>query len=399
VTGAGVIVRPNREEDDEELYRIRRIAFGGPREPDASRRQEKYWPDGRDSWWGLVAELDGRPAGFLRSRDYRQFFGGRAVPMGGLASVAVDPYARGRGVATAQLERAIVGLREAGQWISALYPSVPPLYRARGWEQTGVYERMILPLDLLVALPKPTTHRSLRPARPADLDAIHASYLRFACTVDGMLDRSTASENPLDVFELDIVDVVPGIDGIRGYLTAERPEGERLVVHDLIADDPDTAGKLLRQLATWAGTLNDVSLRVVDPAVRDLLLAQPVLHDVHNHPWMLRVVDLHEAVAARGWPLTARLRPLSVDVEVVDQHAPWQAGRQRIVFDGSSVFVEPGGSGAVRMHARALGPWFAGTSDTAALRRAGLIEGDATQAALLDVLTGAPRTARMANSF
>jgi hypothetical protein len=124
-----------------------------------------------------------------------------------------------------------------------------------------------------------------------------------------------------------------------------------------------------------------------------------VLHDVRNHPWMLRVVDLREAVAARGWPLTAMLRPLSVDIEVVDQHAPWQAGRHRIVFDGSGVFVEPGGSGAVRLHARALGPWFAGTSDTAALSRAGLIEGDAKQAALLDVLTGAPRTARMANSF
>src|SRR5256885_1026195 len=131
-----------------ELYRMPRIAFGGPREPDASRRPEKYWPDGRDSWWGLVAELDGRPAGFLRSRDYRQFFGGRAVPMGGLASVAVDPYARGRGVATALLDRAIVGLREAGQWISALYPSAPPLYRARGWGPVGGSQPTIRAPDL-----------------------------------------------------------------------------------------------------------------------------------------------------------------------------------------------------------------------------------------------------------
>ncbi|HEV2778740.1 MAG TPA: GNAT family N-acetyltransferase [Actinophytocola sp.] len=395
-----LIVREVREEDAEELWRIRRIAFGGPREPEPRPGGNPYWPpEGFRGWWGLVAELDGRPAGFLRSRDYRQFFGGRPVPMGGLASVAVDPYARGRGVASALLDRALAGLREAGQVISALYPSAPPLYRGRGWEQTGVYERMILPLDLLATLPKPTAHRTIRPARPADLPALHDRYLAFASTVDGMLDRATAAFQLDEILELDIVDLVPGVDGIRGYLTAERPEGERLIVYDLIADDVDTAGKLLRSLASWAGVLADVSLRVVDPAVRDLLLSQPVLHDVRNHPWMLRVVDLPAAVAARGWPLTALMRPLSVDLEVIDEHAPWQAGRHRIVFDGDAVFCEPGGSGAVRLHTRALGPWYAGSADSAMLRRAGLLEGDLKAAALLDALTGAPHPVRMADSF
>lgn len=395
-----VIVREPREEDGEELYRIRRLAFGGPREPEKPRHSTNpYWPEGFEGWWGLVAELGGRPAGFLRSRDYRQFFGGRPVPMGGLASVAVDPYARGRGVATALLDRALIGLREAGQCISALYPSVPPLYRTRGWEQTGLYERMILPLDLLAALPRPTAHRTTRPARREDLPALHATYLTFAATMDGMLDRSTKAHNLDRILDLDIVDVVPGVDGVRGYLTAERPEGERLITYDLIADDRDTAGRLLRQLASWAGTLHDVSLRVVDPAVRDLLLSQPVLHDVRNHPWMLRVIDLPAAVAARGWPLAELMRPLSVDIEVVDEHAPWQAGRHRIVYDGATVFCEPGGTGAVRLHARALGPWFAGSADTLMLRRAGLLEGDPEIASQLDALTGAPRQVRMADSF
>jgi predicted acetyltransferase len=394
-----LVVREVKEEDGEAAYRIRRIAFGGPREPDPMRDANPYWPEGFEGWWGLVAELDGRVAGFLRSRDYRQYFGGRPVPMGGLASVAVDPYARGRGVATALLDHALVRLREAGQCVSALYPSAPPLYRGRGWEQTGQYERMILPLDLLAALPRPATHRTVRPATTADLPAMHNAYTAFASTVDGMLDRSTKAHRPEHIFELDIVDVVPGVDGIRGYLTAERPEGERLITYDLVADDRDTAGRLLRQLASWAGLLHDVSLRVVDPAVRDLLLSQPVLHDVRNHPWMLRVIDLPAAVAARGWPLTALMRPLSVNVEVIDEHAPWQAGRHRIVFDGNTVYCEPGGTGAVRLHARALGPWFAGSADTQMLRRAGLLEGDSQSATQLDALTGAPHPVRMADSF
>jgi predicted acetyltransferase len=395
----GLRVRDSREEDGEDVYRIRRIAFGGSREPRAADGVNPYWPDGFEGWWGLVAELDGRPAGFLRSRDYRQFFGGRPVPMGGLASVAVDPYARGRGVATALLDRALVRLRDAGQCVSALFPSAPPLYRGRGWEQTGVHERMILPLDLLAALPRPTTHRTLRPATPADLPALHAAYLAFASTVDGMLDRSTKAHDLEEIFELDIVDIVPAGDAVRGYLTAERPEGDRLIVYDLVADDVDTAGRLLRHLASWAGALQDVSLRVVDPAVRDLLLSQPVLHDVRNHPWMLRVADLPAAIAARGWPLTTFMRPFAVDIEVVDEHAPWHAGPHRIVFDGDEVRCEPGGTGAVRLHSRALGPWYAGSADTAMLRRAGLLDGDAKIARQLDALTGAPRPARMADSF
>jgi anti-sigma factor RsiW len=122
-------------------------------------------------------------------------------------------------------------------------------------------------------------------------------------------------------------------------------------------------------------------------------------HDVNNHPWMLRVIDLPAAVAARGWPAAELLRPFAVDIEVVDEQAPWHAGRHRVVIEDGQVRCEPGGIGAVRLSARALGPWFAGSADTPALRRAGLIHGDPTIAARLDILTGAPRVARMANAF
>jgi len=124
-----------------------------------------------------------------------------------------------------------------------------------------------------------------------------------------------------------------------------------------------------------------------------------VVYDVTNHPWMLRVVDLPAAVAARGWPAAAYLTPFTVDLEVVDEHATWQAGRHRLVVDGGKVVCEPGGTGAIRLAARALGPWYAGSADSPMLRRAGLLDGDPADAHLLDVLTGAPHPARMADSF
>lgn len=390
-----MIVRPPREADDEQIYEVGRLAFGGPREP-----SPRYFWSNQKAMYGLVAELDGRIAGTLKVREYQQFFGGAAVPMGGVANVAVSPAARGHGVATALLDAILPEMRDRGHPISALYPSVPPLYRGRGWEQTGNYERAHLRPELFTTLPRPAERLTMRRATEADLPALHDCYLRFARTVDGMLDRTTAAF-PLEwVLELDLVEVAPREDGtIRGYITGERPEGEKLIIHDLVADDRDTALGLLANLGRWSGVMDEISLRITDPAWWQLLVTLPVLHDVRNHPWMLRVVDLPAAVAARGWPVAAYLAPVSVDIEVVDEHAPWQAGRYRLVVDSGKVVCEPGGEGAVLLQARALGPWFAGSADSAMLRRGGLLDGDAEAARVLDLLTGAPRLPRMADSF
>jgi predicted acetyltransferase len=390
-----VHVRPYRDGDDEELYQLGRLAFGGPREPAPG----SLWSQ-QPGWHGFVAQDADRLVGCLKVRDYAQFFGGCPVPMGGVAGVAVDPHARGHGVATALIDAALPAMRERGQVISALYPSVPPLYRARGWEQTGNYERVKLRPELFTMLPKPSSPLHLRRVSAADLPALHDAYLQFASTVDGMLDRATASFVLERLLDVDIVEFAPGPGGsVRGYLSADRPEGEKLLTFDLVALDEQTALGLLSNLGRWTGIMSEISLRIVDPAWWQLLMTLPVLHDVTNHPWMLRVVDLPAAVAARGWPAAAYLTPLTVDIEVIDEHAPWQAGRHRLVVDGGKVVCEPGGTGAIRLPARALGPWFAGSADSAMLRRAGLLDGDPADAQLLDLLTGAPHPARMADSF
>jgi predicted acetyltransferase len=390
-----VIVRPPREDDDEQIYEVGRLAFGGPRDPEPA-----YLWSGQKGWHGLVAELDGRLAGTLKARDYRQFFGGAAVRMAGIANVAVAPAARGHGVANALLDAILPELRDRGQVISALYPSVPPLYRGRGWEQTGNYERVTLRPEHFATLPRPARRLVMRRVTEADLPALQDCYLRFASTVDGMLDRATAAFRIEKLLDLDLVEVAPGPDGtILGYLTGERPDGDKLVIHDLVADDRDTTLGLFANLARWSGIITDISLRIDDPAWWQLLVPLPVLHDVRNHPWMLRVVDLPAAVAARGWPIAAHLADTSVDIDVTDEHAPWQSGRHRLVVEGGKVVCDPGGEGTVRLRARALGPWFAGSADTAMLRRGGLLDGDANAARVLDLLTGAPRLPRMADSF
>jgi predicted acetyltransferase len=385
-----VHIREFTEDDRDAVFRLRRVAFNGTKPSGPLLRPGSH---------GLLAEIDGRVAGVLGIGSYAQFYGGAAVPMGGIGGVAVDGAYRGRGIANALLDAALTTMREHGQPLSVLYATVPTLYRRRGWERTGVLEWVELPMDRLLTVAKPAEPIPSRPAEQSDLPALHECYLEVARTIDGMADRRPPRMDVDKVLEMDLVTVLPGPNGLRGYLTATRePGGDmgRLKVHDLIGVDVDAQLTLLASLASWAGTLEAVDLRITDPATLNFLGGTPLRYSVSTSTWMQRVVDLPAAVAARGWP---RLANAAVDLEVVDEHAPWHAGLQRVVVEDGSVRVEPGGTGAVRMHARALGPWFAGAQNTHALRRAGLLEGDPADAVVLDQLTGASGIPRLADFF
>ncbi|GLW92897.1 GNAT family N-acetyltransferase [Actinokineospora globicatena] len=386
-----VVIRPYVDSDYEATYRLRRLSFGGPHEPPPDTGQS---PGGSSA---LVAHDDSGLAGFLRVWNYRQFFGGRAVSMGGVASVSVAPHARGSGVAGRLLVDALALMREQGQGISTLYPYVIPPYRRHGWEHVGTMQTALVTLSELAGTPRSDV--AVRPATEADLSAIHACYLNTASTVDGMLDRATPAFDLSRILELDVVTVAPGPDGLRGYLSAGRPDGKRLRVFDLVAEDVDTAHALLRQLGSWSGGITDANLRFVDHALLDLTVPGRLQRGLEVHDFMLRVVDLPVAVAARGWPAVAASKPFSVDIEITDEHAPWQAGRWRLIHEDGVVTAEPGGDGEVQLTGRALGPWYAGSATAASLRKAGLLTGPQEAAIALDRLTGAPHPVHLAETF
>ncbi|GLZ34449.1 hypothetical protein Lesp02_66360 [Lentzea sp. NBRC 105346] len=384
-----MVIREQTADDYAEVQRLRKVAFSS-----VSEDEPPIEPGVR----GLVAEIDGRIAGVLGIGEYAQFFGGRAVPMGGVGGVAVDPYARGRGVASGLLDAALRDMREHGQSLSVLYATVPELYRTRGYERAGVYEFTRLPIDRLLAAPKPANRLVAQPATPDMLKALHECYLGLARTVNGMLDRRPPRIDLSKVLGLDVVSVLPGADGeLRGYLTAMRLPNSALKVFDVVGTDADAQLSLLAELKSWQGTIENLEVRITDPALLALFTSQQMRHEVSTWLWMLRVVDLPAAIAARGWP--THLRDFVVDIDVTDDTAPWNAGRHRIVSRNGEIRCEPGGSGAVRMHARALGPWYSGMYDTHALRRANLLDADPADAAGLDQLVGTPGVPRLADFF
>jgi predicted acetyltransferase len=392
-----VIIREADADDLDAAWRVRRAAFGGSGDRPAA------WPGVASEERRFVADDGGRLCGFLRVRRFRQFFGGRVVPMGGLASVAVDPYARGKGVASGLLDASLEAMRADGQAVSALFTTVPALYRGRGWERAGVVERAEVPIDALRGVAAQRGDVSLGPIDKASLDHVHACYLAVAAELDGMLDRSGPAFGLDGLLERDLFTVARTGGELSGYLDAERIAGRDgvLDVHTLLARDHDSAAALLRSLGSWAGLMHTVRFRLADPAVLALLLPGALGGGTTVEPWYLRVVDLPAAVSARGWPAARFLADgTTAEIEVVDEHATWHAGRHRLVVAEGSVRCEAGGNGTpVRLHARALGPWFSGAASTGALRRAGLLDGDALNAGMLDTLTAAHGPARMLDTF
>src|SRR5947209_6483448 len=77
------------------------------------------WPAGDFTRFGLVEA--GQQVAQFHLWHYKIFFDGRRAPMGGVASVACLPLARGKGHVEALLARGLAHMRERGEVVSMLH--------------------------------------------------------------------------------------------------------------------------------------------------------------------------------------------------------------------------------------------------------------------------------------
>ena len=243
--------------------------------------------------------------------EFGQYFGGRSVPMGGLASVAVAPDVRGRGLAGQVIRPCIEAMRECGEAISSLYPATTSLYRSVGWEVAGNLSIRSVEPRLLRSLPCPQGG-GVRPFVEADRLALRACYDRFASSANGCLDRPTDWWERREVgWKGGSVYVFEGQDGaLEGYLVYRQTDGEytdlggefRIVVDELVNCTHDAGLGLWGLLASWS---SQVEKLVFSGATDDaILLSMPeqVFQTLAEIRWMTRIVDVEAAIAARGFP-------------------------------------------------------------------------------------------------
>ena len=263
-------------------------------------------PSMRD-WWNEVQHesinahraigvFDGeRLLAHARIRSYQQFWGGRPMPMGGIAGVVVAPDARGRGVGSKLMAAIAERSHELGDLVSALYPATVSMYRTLGWEIVGAQHRISMSAEALRTLGGKDVH--LRTATESDVEPFRNS----------LVDRYTAqrANGPkllsfAEAKELLTDDAMMSYVTEHGFVVYKWHDGN-LVVSYLLADTPAVA----RALWSVVGSGSSIAKKVVAYVAPDdpihLLLPEEVAHESRLTRWMLRVLDTPKAIAARGF--------------------------------------------------------------------------------------------------
>jgi predicted acetyltransferase len=338
-----------------------------------------------------MARLAAKPVAGLLEIPMGQWFGGRSVPMLGLAGVAVAPEARGQRVAWSLVTHALREARERGFALSALYPATLTLYRACGYELAGT--RMLYRTELQ-QLPVVKSELQVVPIAEEDTASVESLYASVARDRPGYLDRGgyvwqrvrAPNQKPASGF------AVRGAQGIEGYayLSRRGTEGApELALSDFVATTPEAAKRLLTLCADHRSTVKALSFYggLAEPAL--LLLPERVFHIELSEHWMLRVNDVARALTARGYPeLDARL-----DFEIRDDVLPENAGRYRVEFAGGRASVTPGGDGNVRLDVGALAALYSGFMSPFELQRYGRLSAAARELTwLLALFAGPPPT-------
>lgn len=325
----------------------------------------------------LGAYRGGRLVGMLNVLAFGQWFGARALPMGGVASVVVAPEERGLGIAPQLLARALELMAERGEVISTLGPATSWVYRKCGWEHAGLYGVATVRTADLVALPEGSARE--RRAVAADRDGVVDAYNRAAPSRPGFLARpqwlwdERLSEAPHRYVY--VVERAGRIEGYVSYSQAGATQGYTVWVDDLVACDADTERTLWRHLGAHAAQADRVTVAGVPLDVLALILPEQTIRPVGQQIWMTRIVDAPGAVAGRGYPNGVRAE---VSLRLVDPMVAANNGCWRLAVDGGEGRLErldPADEPEVEITVNGLASLFTGWSTSAVLAESGMAHG------------------------
>jgi len=390
------------EPDLPTILTLRARSFGPLRtdEQDWWRRVADETLGGR--WLAVVDDSDSIVAAG-RIRPYEQVWGGRPLPMGGVAGVYVEPAARGRGVATLLTRALIDRMGELGDVVSCLFPTTPALYRRSGYELGGVQTRTTYAAHLVRHLARSPGGSDaglesdwvrIRSAGPDDAERLRrlACEARLRHTESGpMVPSAKAFRSMLE--RGDLICYVTE-DGFVVYGLSD----DSVTVEHLVADSAATASALWAVVGSGSAAAPTVHtyLDPHDPVA--LQLSGLPSTQVHQVPWMARVIDLAEAFDGRGFGrhLTASAQLVVEDPQATRNAGWWRlsvsrgAGAAELVDAEAALMEGPvtTGSGAAvaRVGARGLAALWCGWT-VSRLRQAGLVvDGDPDSDAALDAM-------------
>jgi predicted acetyltransferase len=318
-----------------------------------------------------------------------QFFGGRPVPSACMASGCVAPEERGRHLAVHMLTERIRPLQEQGAVLATAWTTSTGYGHRAGWEAPAQVFSWSVPTD---ELKRSFDHDDFEITHGASPGA-RLLHRELAGRWNGPMLRPTwwdgwqQDKHCLTSYRFNR----PAEEsaGLLSLAFDRHPvDGTRVVVHDFWADNDRVAGAMFAFLGRHNSRIRTVEFQRTGLPPHPLLL-----HNLHRvgsavarswHPWMLRVLDLKEAVRARGWPADL---DITIPVEVVAGRGEGPERFTLRVTSGTGELATTTREGRVRLTRRQFAVWYAGGYRTATAATMAGVCGDPADLARLVLAT------------
>lgn len=387
------LIRPLSPADTPAARRLGREAFGMPDadRPDADPPDGGSWPGPGSHALGTFHgdELAARAVAL----ELGTWFAGKQLRTCGVAGMTVAAEHRGRGLTHPLLAELLHAARDRGEVIATLFATAPGIYRRLGFETITTVDQVEVPVTAAAAV-RAGERVQLRRGTAADAPAVRDCYRAWAQHEYGPLTRTGAAEEQSDeelISGQDGVTLAIGTGGsVLGYACWNRGtlSERRLTVTELVARTPDAYRALWRMFGALAMKVDHVLLHAPAGDVARSFLPTKDWQVVAQEPYMLRVLDLPAALAARGARGSGQ-----VSITVAGDELGLVDGTFRITADGAELTCEqiaPAADAPV-LTAGGLSLVVTGAFSCAQLRVAGhLSGGDADTDRALEHLLHAP---------
>ena len=351
-----------------------------------------------------LARRNGQAIATATLMPMAQWFGGRPVPVAGIAAVTVAACERRRGIAATLLRALLIEARDRGLALAILHAATLPLYRRLGFARAGGWTVARLSVARTLAPLADSARRApLRLSRAdtadsATLATLTALRRRLGVRSNGLLERppslwadllSPCDRPPPEVH------LIQGENGAAaGYLLLPAAANDTgiLTLTDQCLLNGDAVEQALSFLASRAQALTEVRWPggPDDPLA---FLAPEVDVDIDDWDlWLARVLDVAGALSARGYPeaLGACLDLVIDDPLITANHGRWRltvaAGRATVTAHTQMMSAVP----TLHLPVTALAPLLTGHIGAPALSALGLLDGDSNAVALAAALFAGP---------
>jgi predicted acetyltransferase len=310
------------EDDLDRLVEIHVAGYPDPRSVAARQRNFTRSPfGGLDDL--IVVEDRGAIVAHAFLFRFRASFGDAIVKMGGVASVAVAPEARGRGIATATMSHLHALASRRGDAITMLYAFRQGFYARLGYAATPSRKRLAIDTRSIPDAWRALGRERVRGPRGDDLRSMQRLYAAAAARTSGRTTRTRHFWESLVTRESRLMLICERTLGasrarpVAGYVAfsfaQEQPHAETVIeVEELIAEDDESRRALLGALGSMRDQVSEIVLEsALDDPLEHALLDSDAkrfgnggvehgLGEIVGGP-MVRICDVARALSARGY--------------------------------------------------------------------------------------------------